>query len=408
MKQYAKQKWVLSALLITALGSQYYFSANSNHLNTTDLSSEAEVAAIRDAAAILSAPATPSSVSVPAAPSTPSAPAAPVTRTESAAPTVPCPECVVLSRADAEKIRKVLQDVVAQKTAEAAPAAPAAPPESALDRARRLREEAADARRDAAQAKADKIRDEKLMRNEEFKDKMDEAADRCNGDVSCVASRYTSLLSRYSGRRKIDMSVATAAYIKYVQPGLKAAVGIDGNDALAQETLRTIGMDIPAEYRSIKEASVNDIKAVAQERAVATNNDFRQADRLGKEKRYDESQQYFAQATQESRDFQSDMRLYQNTMRDSYADDPASLAFMQRNFMPEVSRLFDNLNNLDGLSMATSGTAASGSRNARGSGTPVATTTIDNGKLSLPSTSNTSEITFGSPVAGQRNTRGRN
>ena len=404
MKQFAKQKWALSALLIAALGSQYYFSTSSNNIKSLELSSVApEVQVVVDAAAILDK-AAPAVVVAPATPVAPvAAPAAAkpaATATEGVAPTVPCAECVVLSREQAEKIRKILAEVVAEKTAAAKAETPAVV-ESALDKSRRLREEAAEAKRLAAQDKADKLRDERLARNDEFKDKMEEAADRCAGEISCITSRYTSLLSRYSGKRKIDMGVATAAYSKYIQPGLKASVSAEGNDSAAQETLRSIGLDIPLEYRAIKEASLDDVKAVAQQRAVEANKNFRLADQYSKAKKFAESADAFQLGKLQREDYDHDMGIYEKTLKSSLSDDSATLAYMQKNFMPEVSRLFTNMNNLDGLSIAES--TASGSRNARGG----MTTVVNDGKITT--LNNNNNVSFGTPttsVNGGR--RGRN
>lgn len=414
MKQFTKQKWVLSALLITALGSQYYFSTSSVQVSSVEMASTATVDSITENAQILAAVVAPQNPSVPSVPVAPSVPPAPVATTEGVAPTVPCADCVILSRENAAKIHKILQDIIDSRAAAATPEVAATPVETPLEKSRRLREEAAETRRLAAEEKAAKIREDKLMRNDEFKDKMEQAADRCAGDVSCISSRYTSLLSRYSGTRKVDQSVAAAAYARYIQPGLKAAVGADGNDALAQETLQNISMDIPLEYRAIKEASINDIKAVAQERALAANQDFRLADQYGKDKKYTESNQAFQQATVEARDFQSDMTLYQNAIREGASDDAATLAYMQRNFMPEIARLYGNMNNLNGLNMATSddpnSPAASANRSARG-GTPINPASVDNGKMTtLPNTVNTANpgsVTFGTPTNTQTGSRTR-
>lgn len=407
MKQFAKQKWVLSALLITALGSQYYFSSSSNQVHSVDMSSLTTVETVIDAAAILQAatPANPSTPSTPSVPVTTSVPAEAVTSTEGVAPTVPCEGCVLLSRENAEKIRKILADVAAGRVVAPAAEAVAEPVETPLERSRRLREEAAEARRLAAKEKAAKARDEKTMRNEEFKDKMAQAAESCGSDITCVSEHYTSLLSRYSGTRKIDMTTAAAAYARYIQPGLKAAVGADGDDAAAQETLRTISMDIPLEYRAIKEASVKDITAVAQDRALAANQNFRLADKYGKEKRYEESNQAFQEATVAARDFQSDMQMYQGTIREGAADDAATLAYMQRNFMPEIARLYGNLNNLNGLNTTATDPASgipTGSR-TRGETNPAA---IDNGKMSVLSQPN-GTAQFGTATASPTGNRTR-
>ena len=40
MKQLFTQKWVLSSLLIAALGSQYYFSVSSKNIGAIDMASE--------------------------------------------------------------------------------------------------------------------------------------------------------------------------------------------------------------------------------------------------------------------------------------------------------------------------------------------------------------------------------
>jgi hypothetical protein len=388
MKQFAKQKWVLSALMITALGSQYYFSTSSK-VFTTELSSEAapvsNILEVTDALERLApAPAVPATTSVPA----PATVSVPVTETQAATPTADCGEgCVKLTKEEADRLRKILRDVIAAR-ASAPAASPAAntpdPDETPAEKRARERQEKALAAREA-----------KIERNEEFNLKMEEAVDTCGGDVACVSSRYSLLLMRYSGTKKIDTQVAASAYARFIQPGLRAAVGADGDDTIAQEALRNITMDIPVEYRAIKESSINDIREVARERATVANAQFRLADQQLKANN-PAAAQTFQDASAQAAEFRSDMSTYRSTIESGAAGDASTLAYMQRNFMPEISRLWDNMNNLNGLNMATGAdgnpTAPAGSR-TRG-GTPMNPGVDTSGKMTLPGTA-----TWGAPTS---------
>ncbi|MGZ3691799.1 MAG: hypothetical protein ACXVAX_09860, partial [Pseudobdellovibrio sp.] len=208
MKNVINQKWVLSAFLIAALGSQYYFSTSSNSMSETELASTAPApapkATVDDATQILArASAAGASGTVSATPGVSTTVTA-RPATESSASTTDCADCIRLSRADAEKIRSVLAEVAASRTTTSSPAAttPANPladcanEATQADKLKCERQAREDARRDAADLKKEKDLDARLARNEDFLDKMDDAADKCRGDLDCITSRYTSLLSR--------------------------------------------------------------------------------------------------------------------------------------------------------------------------------------------------------------------
>lgn len=305
MKQLITKKWVLSGFLIAALGSQYYFSISSQHLSSVEMSSLTDATAenLVDVTAIVEAQlASPSATttvvrptagvsdSVVVSPSPQAAPVAPVVisgdasrRTEGVATATGCNDCVTFTRAEAERIRAVLASVVASRTAVPEAASPAVPPtidcstERGAEKIRCEREQRELARREAADAKREQELDERLTRNEEFLTKLEEAVDRCRGDVACISRRYTSLLRTYSGRRKIDANVARDAYKTYIETHLRTRLLAGDDSEGLQDVISELSSGVPSEYRIVKDNMTMVIRQTTDIRAAAVKETYRQS-----------------------------------------------------------------------------------------------------------------------------------
>jgi hypothetical protein len=369
MKQIPKQKWILSTLLVAALGSQYYFSISSKNIGAFDLASvapSAQVQALVDVSAALQRTQAPAQVAAEAsadlsrslvataAAITPSADATRVTApavTQGAAAAAPCGDCVLLTKAEAERIRQILIEITGRPN----PSAEVAVEETPAEKRRRLREEKEQKKIDEAQAKADKLRDEKDARNDEFKDKMEDIASRCDGEITCLTSRYTSLLSRYSGKKKIDNSVAQAAYRMHIEKVLKASMSDESNSEAVAEALASLGSDVPNDYRQVKESAILAVKNAVSEKAISANKNFRLSEQLSKAGKVNESISISQQAETDATDATGMANLYSSTLSQSLKDvsDSVTLAYMSK-LTPEVQRLLSNMRLTTGEALSTS------------------------------------------------------
>jgi hypothetical protein len=365
MKQIPKQKWILSTLLVAALGSQYYFSISSKNLGAFDLASEApnpQIQALVDVTAALQRAPAPSAVAVTssadasraAAPASADAtPAAAPAATQGATQTAACSDCVLLTKAEAERIRQILIEVTGKPN----PSAEVAVEETPAEKRRRLREEKEQKKIDEAQAKADKLREEKDARNDEFKDKMEDIASRCDGEITCLTSRYTSLLSRYSGKKKIDNSVAQAAYRIHIEKVLKASMSDESKSESVAEALASLGSDVPNDYRQVKESAILAVKNAVSEKAISANKNFRLSEQLSKAGKVNESISIGQQAETDATDATGMANLYSSTLTQSLKDvsDSVTLAYMNK-LTPEVQRLLSNMRLTTGAALTTTDT----------------------------------------------------
>lgn len=376
MKQLITKKWVLSGFLIAALGSQYYFSISSQHLSSVEMSSLTDATAenLVDVTAIVEAQlASPSATTTVVRPAagvsdstvvSPPAAAAPVVasgdasrRTEGVVTSTGCRDCVTFTRAEAERIRAVLASVVAGRTAtpETARTAPATidcSTERGAEKIRCEREQRELARRDAADAKREQELDQRLTRNEEFLTKLEEAVDRCRGDVACVSRRYTSLLRTYSGRRKIDANVARDAYKTYIESHLRTRLLAGDDSASLQEVISELTSGVPSDYRIVKDNLTMAIRQTTDIRAAAVKETYRQSQIALQQQNPTESQRLMGEAQAGHYNLTTQVFGNQSTGELGYADilannlqtsDPTSWAYVQSNLITPVRSLFSNM-----------------------------------------------------------------
>lgn len=407
MKQLSQQKWVLSALLVAALGSQYYFSTSSKSLGSYDLSSEAPNAQVDALVEITAAlqHIKPQSSKVAAT----NIPETPKARTEAANKDAPCADCVVLSKEQAEITRKALLKLIeTDKDTKKV----AIEEETAAEKRKREREEREQAKLEAKQIKEDKLRDEKEARNEDFQDKVEALADKCKDDVSCLSTRFPSLLSRYSGNKKIDLSVVQKAFRKYIEPTLKASLEDDSKREEASSALQDFMTDVPTEYRQIKESAIASVKKVITDRAISINSNYKLAEQLTKANKPGEALQARQQAFDEQQVLSIETNLYGRTISQSLKDvsDSVTAAYMSKNFTPDVQKIFANISNSSGLGIS-SNTDASGNpefvdpnQNTSGRGLVRGGGTDSNNgnKMTTPGNNVLNGIQFGSPQTGGR------
>lgn len=387
MKQLTKQKWILSTLLIAALGSQYYFSVSSSTLNAIELASRAPAdeapaapapasgdatRASGDAtvasgdATRASGDATVASGDATAASGDASTAAATEATGDNASPV--CTDCVqlVVPREQATFIRELLARVasgdrsalVAAVSGDRSPTAPPAD-ETAAERRQRQREERLLAERER-----------RAELEDEFQERVEDLSSRCGDDVECLSSGFSLMLNRYTGSKALSVAVVRQAYREHIETRLRDAM-LNGDEAAATRALNALSSDMPSAYNQVKTTVVDTVKAVATERATSINNNFRLAQQLGQQNQLVASNQAFQQALTDQASFQRSTQVYAETLTDTLraARDNTTLAYVQSNFLPAMSNLFTTLG-----STATTGdttTAAAGATRGtiRGGGT---------------------------------------
>ncbi len=444
MKKVINQKWILSAFLIAALGSQYYYSVSSQQILSADFASTVDVSP-DDLDHLVGPAQTPASAGGPSAATTvvqPTAPAPVPGATQAAAPQA-CSECVTWvfpsvaeANAAAAAVNNWTAVIKAQQATQAqtahAPAAPAPAPAVAADvpetpesicadepantRARCIRRERDNLRQEAE-------RDALDLRNEEFEGKMEDYAARYPNNLETLSSRFQSLLRTYSGRKKIEPAVAQRVFAKYIEPLLRQRMNSadqspESLQAL-QDTILNISNSLPADYRGINNLIAADIRRAAEARAALVRSKLQEARQAYNDKDFITSQDLWSVAEQDRRrlltEFNGSPRDgisgYYDMLANSLkgADDQSNA-----NMIPAVRNLFTQMNNdsanwlnvNSNSGSSTTGSNTTGSRGGRGTVAAPSTAGTSNIGPALPNSGN---MTIGSPNTSMQGGRtGRN
>lgn len=373
MKQVTKQKWILSSLLIAALTSQYYFSINSKNFGSTELASEATEKSVAELVNIIDKAKEPTQVTVednkmtplPAAQASVATPASgdqSKPKTEAVSSAVPCSDCVVLTKAEADRLRQILAEVAGNK-AKMKPVAD--PNETPAERMRREREEREELRREEKLAKEEKAREEKLakeekkreaqeLRDEKFRDDFDRLSSRCS-DIECYSSAFATALNRYTSKdKRISQSVLNSVFKEYIEKDLKEGLKDPSNEK-ALSALQALMTDIPAEYKTFKNKSIDLARSVTAPMAVETNALFKQADQLRKANKINESTQIFSQAVEQKSELERTLQAQYSAIKDGTdaSEDKATYNYYNLNYVKPASKWLADIMNVSNFSVDT-------------------------------------------------------
>lgn len=439
MKNFAKQKWILSTLLIAALGSQYYFSTSSlQHQPTSgviDLSS-------RTPADEGAAPAAPPASETPtpdtttaATPETSGEQAPPPASETTEAAVVVCPAGYTCTRTSDTEVAQRDADAIRTET-----------------EAERIRRETAE-RRAARDAQREAAEEARIAREEEAVALREAKEDRFIEEVellaesrssSSVLSRFVSLLSRYKG---ISPAVANEAYRIHIEARLRDS----SSDSSGLRELERLAGRIPSEFSQVK-TSMNtliqesyrsniqnglteglasgDTNAIQQlisgvpsqhsrltadvakqfvgTEAQSINAQFQLADQLARQNRLQESLEVRQRAFESQSRLSETMRVYTTALYNS--GDSAFKTYVQRTFMPEVQTLLNGIGTTTAGATTADPNGTSRSGMTRGGDQP-ASSLANPGNIGQPignvdNSNNLNSAIFGTPTTTQTGTRG--
>lgn len=435
MKHLNTQKWILSTLLIAALGSQHYLSTSSVNAKPTSSSITSGVFELSSRT-----PADESSAPAPDAAATEvSGEQAPPPASESTeASVVVCPAGYTCTRTqDTEVAQRDAEAIRAETDAERIRRETAERRE-----AREARREAEEEARVAREEAADALREEKEDRFIEEVERLAES--RSN---STVLSRFVSLLSRYKG---ISPAVANEAYRTHIESRLRDNSG----DTSVLRDLERLAGRIPSEFAQVKTsmnnlvqesyrsniqnglssslangADANSIqrllsgvptqynrmttdiaKQFATTEVQTINTQFQLADQLARQNKLQESLEVRQRAFESQSRLSETLRVYTTAVYNN--GDSAFQSYVQRTFMPEIQALLSGI----GTTTAGSTTAdpSSTTRNGMGRGGDQPASTLASpgnigqsiGNPTIDSSNNLNNAIFGAPTTTPTGTRG--
>lgn len=317
----------------------------------------------------------------------------------------------------AEKLAKEAKPA-SQPVAAAPEAKPAAPvvakadehaDETPLERSRRLREEKREAKEEKRLAKEEAEREKKEERNDIFTDKASEIAERCNDDLGCKMSRFTSLMRSYTGRKKVDQFAVTKAYNELIAGDSKGALtGAEGSASkmAALEAISTMMSSVPSEYKFLKKNSIDSVKYGQIAQASSVESLYKQADQFKAQRRTTEELQTRDQAMRADQAFRQDANSVYSTLRDSLGsvNDTATWNYVTTSYVPDLQSAINrfssitgfNVNGTSSVSSSLNGSSSSGRGGRNGNAT-----NINNGAAVVDGSNNLNGVNFGTPSSNR-------
>lgn len=370
MKTYLNQRWILSTLLIAALGSQYYFSTSSKSIGTVEMSSFKENA--KELLDVLEKKAvkkgsydmdywidlTKTSKTSENMTST--------TEAKASAASISCTDCVELSLSYDEynRTKKLLKKMAENPEIELAKTTDTDdktvdPDETPSEKRRRLRREKELAKEEKELAKKEKEKDAQEERDDAFKEKFEELSENCSdsgrdseSSLECYASSLGSALSRYTGTKNlVSDSVVRKIYDKHISRELKEAL-TDPENPSAVNALENLMADIPREYRSIKSNAIKHARDASAQVATQANSEFKLAEEYRRANRMKESTQMFASAMNHKTNLEGmlqshDVAISSGTLS---AEDNITMKLYKTGYAKEAMQWVNNIMNNTGFS----------------------------------------------------------
>lgn len=256
-------------------------------------------------------------------------------------------------------------------------------------------ESAADKRKRLSCEKQAKLKEKQDERIAKFEDKVEDLKFKCDGDIECLSSDFADLLSRYDGRDALPANTVNKAFKNAVGTELAKALYSGDNTKLesAMSVLQNIMSNVPAEYSSVKQLTMEVVKSKAQASADKIQQSYAQLNQYSEQKNSQAYMQTLQSIQQEQPALNYLSNTYSNTIRNSlvFADDSNALNYYQRTYLPDMNKLMANI--MTPQTTTTGGTTTT--RQDRTSTTTVnnpnqtiwengAPTTDVNGKMTTP------------------------
>ncbi|MFZ3230844.1 MAG: hypothetical protein WA160_11615 [Pseudobdellovibrio sp.] len=396
MKQLTKapQKWLLSTLLIAALGSQYYFQIPSTKIQSAEFSSEAVTSGVMEttkmnnyAAKLAEEKATKDKKEKELAveyvkKGEPNKTSEGTAKTSNKCADEKC-ETVLIKKSTFDAYEALLVKLEAKDKEEAdAKEKPAPLTESEKKEKKKLAE---------AEKKEQKIKDDKeakIALNQEFSDKMDAISEGCDsGDVQCVSKNMVEVLKEYTSKEKDkrpDSFIINKAFNKNFGEDFKIALRDSSANQSVMDALQEISSEMPKEYRSLKEKTLDLVRNAQMAKASEINRNFIMEDKLKKANRLPEAMTYGVEGTQQRNQMIYDSQLMVNQIQAGLneAGDRSTLSYLSTVYLPNLNKLINGLSNPNGINLTDAtnqtllNTSAAGTTTrgvARGSSAPATT-----------------------------------
>ncbi len=213
----------------------------------------------------------------------------------------------------------------------------------------------AEKRERLAQEKKDKEKEKQDERVAKFEDKMEDIKDKCDKDLQCLASEFTTALTRFDGKNAIPSAIVNRHFKSLISGPLAKSLYSDSADGHATlEVLQSLMSEIPSQYAGIKQITMDTVRYQAQLPATRVNQGYKSADALSKQ---NNPQAYFQQLNQTREEQQAltvQSTAYTAAMEQSLREtgDQSSLSYYQRSYLPNMQKIMNSLMSPNGVDQA--------------------------------------------------------
>lgn len=213
----------------------------------------------------------------------------------------------------------------------------------------------AEKRERLAQEKKDKEKEKQDERVAKFEDKMEDIKDKCDKDLQCLASEFTTALTRFDGKNAIPAAIVNKHFKSLIGGPLAKSLYNEGADMqTTMQTLLSLMSEVPSQYSGIKQITMDTVKFQTQIPATRVNEGYKATNNLSKQ---NNPQAYFEQLHQ-TQEEQKTLATMSNAYSVAIAQglredgDQSSLSYYQRSYLPNMQKIMNSLMSPNGVDQA--------------------------------------------------------
>ncbi len=213
----------------------------------------------------------------------------------------------------------------------------------------------AEKRERLAQEKKDKEKEKQDDRVAKFEDKMEDIKDKCEKDLQCLASEFTSALSKFDGKNSIPAAIVNRHFKALISGPLAKSLYNDSADThTTLQALQSLMAEVPSQYAGIKKITMDTVRYKTELPATKVIQGYKAAEDFSKQ---NNPQGYFVQLNQtqeEHRMLATYSNAYDVTIAQGLREssEQSSLSYYQSSYMPNMEKIRKSLMNPNGVRLA--------------------------------------------------------
>lgn len=205
-----------------------------------------------------------------------------------------------------------------------------------------------DAKKQAKEDAKKEKEEERLDKNKEkFEEAVERLNDKCDKDVECLASGFSSILSRFTGKNALPAGVVNTEFNKTVVVELNKSLYSDDPAKMegALATLQSLMQGMPEQYVALKKTVMTAVKNQATIAAKAVTTNISQANAFASQNKPQEYFEALQKAQESSQKFMYLTNSYGSSMSESLqtVGDMTTLEYFQKSYLPDMQKIANSL-----------------------------------------------------------------